>query len=78
MQTTLQKRDAMRRAATHGTHRTELAMAREQSWGVKCGRSRNSRCLRSRYSAGGGSVLMFYSLPSFAVPAARLGRLFGR
>lgn len=24
----------MRRAATHGTHRTELAMAREQSWGV--------------------------------------------
>jgi hypothetical protein len=43
-----------------------------------CGRSRNSRCLRSRISAGGGSVLMFYSLSSFVVTPVRPGRLFGR
>jgi pimeloyl-ACP methyl ester carboxylesterase len=45
---------------------------------AECGRSRNSRCLRSRYSAGGGSVVMFYLMSSFAVAAARPGRLLGR
>jgi hypothetical protein len=45
-------------------------------WG--CGRSRNSRWLRSRNSAVGGSLLMFYSLASFGVAAARPGRLLGR
>ena len=43
-----------------------------------CGRSRNSRWLRSRNSAVGGSVLMFYSLAPFGVEVARPGRLFGR
>ena len=43
-----------------------------------CGRSRNSRWLRSRNSAVGGSVLMFYSLAPFGVEVGRPGRLFGR
>jgi hypothetical protein len=42
-----------------------------------CGRSRNSRWLRSRNSAVGGSVLMFYSLSPFVVTLARPGRLLG-
>ena len=42
-----------------------------------CGRSRNSPGLRSRYSAGGRPLLMFYSLASFVVEAGRPGRLFG-
>jgi hypothetical protein len=46
------------------------------SW--SCGRSRNSRWLRSRNSAVGGSVLMFYSVASFGVEVGRPGRLFGR
>ncbi len=46
--------------------------------GFLCGRSRNSRWLRSRNSAVGGSVLMFYSLASFGVEVARPGRMLGR
>ena len=44
----------------------------------RCGRSRNSRWLRSRNSAVGGSVLMFYSLAAVGVEVARPGRLLGR
>jgi superfamily II DNA helicase RecQ len=57
----------------HALMRNQIAAARRA-----CGRSRNSRCLRSRISAGGGSVVLFYSLSSFAAEAARPGRLIGR
>ncbi len=43
----------------------------------ECGRSRNSRCLRSGNWAGCGSLVMFYSVCSLAVMAFRPGLLLG-